>query len=39
MAPLSKLAYAEKVLGIKSLQEETLGVTNRSFSGILFLII
>ena len=39
MAPLSKLGYAEKVLGVKSLREKTLGVTDRSFSGVLFLMI
>ena len=37
--PLSRPCYAEKVLGVKSLREEIVGVTDRLFSGILFLMI
>ena len=39
MAPLSKPGYAEKVLGVIPLREEIVGVTDRLFSGILFVMI
>ena len=35
MAPPSKPGYAEKVLGVISLREEIVGVTDMLFSGIL----